>query len=74
MEFVWKNIRINLGWNSKINNTMVIDSKVMTTCMSPFSKPLLDFGLMPKQFTVTKTCPFANVVGAFVYGVISPLK
>jgi len=74
MEFVWKNIRINLGWNSKINNTMVIDSKVMTTCMSSFSKPLSDFGLMPKQFTVTKTCPFANVVGAFVYGVISPLK
>jgi len=71
---VWKNIKINLGWNSKINNTMVIDSKVMTTCMSPFSKPLLDFGLMPKKFTITKTCPFANVVDAFVYEMISPLK
>jgi hypothetical protein len=74
MEFVWKNIRINLGWNSKTNNTMVIDPKVMTTSMSPFSKPLLDFGLMPKKIIVTKTCPFANVVDAFVYEAISPLK
>jgi hypothetical protein len=53
-EICVKNMRINLGWNSKINNTTVIDSKVMTTCMSPFSKPLLDFGLMPKKIIVTK--------------------
>jgi len=29
---------INLGWNAGINDTMVVDSIVMTTCMSPFSK------------------------------------
>jgi hypothetical protein len=60
MEFVWKNIRINLGWNSKINNTMVIDSKVMTTCMPPFSKPLLDFGSMPKENYYHKNMPFCK--------------
>jgi hypothetical protein len=74
MEFVWKNIRINLGWNSKINNTMIIDSKAMTTCMLPFSKPFLDFGSMPKKIIITKTCPFVNVVDAFVYEAISPSK
>jgi hypothetical protein len=46
---------INLGWNARIDDTMVVDSIVMTTCMSPFSKPLLDFDLMPKKFT------FANM-------------
>jgi hypothetical protein len=39
---------INLGWNARIDNTMVVGSIVMTTCMSPFSKPLLDFDSMPK--------------------------
>jgi hypothetical protein len=53
---------------------MVIDSKVMTICMLPFSKPLLDFGSIPKKVIITKTCPFANVVDAFVYEVLSPSK
>jgi hypothetical protein len=43
MESMWKNIGTNLGWNVRSNDTMVVDSIVMTTCMSPFSKPLLDF-------------------------------
>jgi hypothetical protein len=43
-------MRIILGWNARINDTMVVDSIVMTTCMSPFSKPLLDFDSMQKTF------------------------
>ncbi len=37
----------NLGWNARIDDTMVVDSILMTTCMSPFSKPPLDFDSMP---------------------------
>jgi hypothetical protein len=44
---------INLGWNARIDDTMVVDSIVMITCMSPFSKPFLDFDLMPKFSTLT---------------------
>jgi hypothetical protein len=57
---------VNLSWNARINNIMVVNSIVMTTCMSPFSKPLLDFDSMPKKFTLTNM-PFANVVHAFLY-------
>jgi hypothetical protein len=39
LESMWKNIIINLGWNAGIDNTMVVNSIMMTTCMSPFSKP-----------------------------------
>jgi len=41
---------INLGWNAGINDTMVINSIVMTTWISPFSKPLLDFDSTQKNF------------------------
>jgi hypothetical protein len=41
------------SWNIGIDDTMIVDSIVMTTCMSPFSKPLLDFNSMPKKFTLT---------------------
>jgi hypothetical protein len=51
---MWKNIEINSNWNAGIDDTMVIDSIVMTTCMSPFSKPLLDFDSMPKKFHLYK--------------------
>jgi hypothetical protein len=54
MESMWKNMGINLGWNARIDDTMVIDSIIMTTCMSYFLKPLLNFDLMPKKFTLTK--------------------
>jgi hypothetical protein len=40
---MWKNMGTILGWNEGIDDTMVVDSIVMTTCMSPFSKPFLDF-------------------------------
>jgi len=49
MESMWKNMRIILGWNARINDTMIVDWIVMTTCMSPFSKPLLDFDSMQKK-------------------------
>jgi hypothetical protein len=57
---MWKNMGTNLGWNVGIDDTMVIDSNVMTTCISPFSKPLLDFHSMPKSSTFTNmlSCKF----------------
>jgi hypothetical protein len=51
---VKKNIEINLGWNGIIYDTMVVDSIVMTTCMSPFSKPLSNFDSMQKKSTQNK--------------------
>jgi hypothetical protein len=32
----------NSNWNAGIDDIMVVDSIIMTTCMSPFSKPLLN--------------------------------
>jgi hypothetical protein len=43
---------INLGWNAGINDTMVIKSIVMTTCISPFSKAFLDFDSTQKISTL----------------------
>jgi hypothetical protein len=37
---MWKNMGISSGWNVRIDDTMVVNSIVMTTCMSPFSEPL----------------------------------
>jgi hypothetical protein len=48
-----KKMGINSSWNVGINDTMVVDSIVMITCMSPFSKPLLDFDSMSKFSTFT---------------------
>jgi hypothetical protein len=48
-----KNIGINLGWKLEIEDTMVVNSIIMTICISPFSKPCLDFDYMPKKFTLT---------------------
>jgi hypothetical protein len=48
-----KKMAINLAWNVRIDDTMVFDSIAMTTCMSPFSQPLLDFDSMPKISTLT---------------------
>ncbi len=53
MKSIWKNIGINSSWNVGIDDTMVVDSIVMITCMSPFSKPLLDFDSMLKFSTFT---------------------
>jgi hypothetical protein len=45
MESMWKNMGSNSNWNARIDDTIVVDSIVMTTCMSHFLKPLLDFDL-----------------------------
>jgi len=44
MESIWK----NRGTKLKINNTMVVDSTIVTMCMLHLSKPWLDFDFMPK--------------------------
>jgi hypothetical protein len=59
MEFMWKNMGISSCWNARIDDTMVINLIVMTTCMSPFSKPFLDFDSMSKNFTFAKM-PFCK--------------
>jgi hypothetical protein len=47
----------NLGSNLKetIGEMMVIDSTIMTTCMSSFSNHLLDLDSMSKFATLTNT-------------------
>jgi len=52
MESMWKNMGTNLGWNVGIDDTMVVGSIEMTTCISHFSKPLLNFDLMQKISTL----------------------
>ncbi len=64
---------INSGWNVRIDDTMVVDSIMMTSCMSPFAKPFLDFDSMQK-YPPSQTCLFANVIHAFLYKAISPSK
>jgi hypothetical protein len=39
---MWKNMGINSGWIARIVDILVVDSIVMTTCISPFKTP---FGL-----------------------------
>jgi len=53
MQSMWKNMGINSNSNVGIDNTMVVDAIVMTTCMSPFLKPLLNFDTMQKISTFT---------------------
>jgi hypothetical protein len=59
----------NSGSKIVMGDTMVIDLTIMTTCMSPFSNPLLDFDSMPKFLTFTNM-PFANIVHTYLYEVI----
>ncbi len=73
MEPMWKNMGTSSGWNAKIDDIMVIDSIVMTTCMSPFSKPFLDFDSMPNFSTFTYMF-LCNATHIFLYEVISPSK
>jgi hypothetical protein len=51
MESMWKNMRTNFISKTMMGDIMVIDSTIMTTCMLPFSNPLLDFDSMPKILT-----------------------
>ncbi len=59
MESMWKNIGNNSGLKWVIDDTMVIDSTIMTTCMSPFSNPLLEYDSMLK-FSTFKNMPFCK--------------
>jgi len=59
MESMWKNIGNNSGFKSVIDDTMVIDSTIMTTCMSRFSNPLLEYDSMLKFSTFTNM-PFCK--------------
>jgi hypothetical protein len=65
-----KNIRTYSSWNPKIDNLMVIDLIVMTTCMSPFSKLFVDFDSMPKFSILTNMC-FCKFAHAFLFEGIS---
>jgi hypothetical protein len=47
----------NLGSKTMIDDTMVVNSIIMTTCMSSFSNPLLDFDSRPKISTL-RNMPF----------------
>jgi hypothetical protein len=53
MESMWKDMETNLGSKAVINLIMLINSIVMITCMSPFSKPFLEFDSTPKNSTFT---------------------
>jgi hypothetical protein len=53
MESMWQNMGANSSSKTMIGDIIVINSIVMTTCMSPFSNPLLDFNLMSKFSTFT---------------------
>jgi len=70
---MWKNMGINSSWNARIDDTMVIDSIVMTTCISNFSKPFLDFDSMQKISTFTNM-HFYKCYHAFLYEAISPSR
>ncbi len=59
MESMWKNMGTNLGLEWVIDDTMVVDSTIMTTCMSSFSNPLLEFDSMLKFSTFTNM-PFCK--------------
>ncbi len=72
---MWKNMGTNLGWNARIDDTMVVDSIIMTTRISFFSKHFLDFDSMPKFSTLTnmpfyKCCSCITICGDFTLKVI----
>ncbi len=63
-----ENMKTNLGWKVEINDTMIVNSIVMTTCMSLFSRPLLHFNSMPKfsTFTYMPFCKSCSCI--FIWG------
>ncbi len=58
--------KLQLMLESRIDDTIVTNSTIMTTCMLPFSTLLLDFYYMPK-ISPSHICFFVNVVHAFLY-------
>jgi hypothetical protein len=63
----------NSGGNVKINDRMVVDLIVMTTCISLFQKPFWTL-TQCQNFPPSQTCFSTNVVHASLYEVISPLS
>jgi hypothetical protein len=61
MESMWKNMGTNSNWNVRIDDTMVVDVIVMTTCMSPFLTLI-----QCQNFPRLQTCLSTNVVCAFL--------
>jgi len=59
MESMRKNMGTYLSSKAMIGDTMIIDSIVQTTSMSPFSNLLLEFESMLK-FLIFTNMPFAN--------------
>lgn len=59
-----KNLQLMLELG--IDDTMVTNSTIMTTCMLHFSTLLLDFYYMPKSSPL-HTCLFVNVAHVFLY-------
>ncbi len=60
---MWKNMGTNSNWNVRIDDTMVVDVIVMTTCMSPFLTLI-----QCQNFPRLQTCLSTNVVCAFLWG------
>jgi hypothetical protein len=52
-----------------IGDIIIINSTIMTTCMSPFSNPFLDFDSMLKFLTLINM-PFVSIAHAYLYEVI----
>jgi len=58
--------KLQLMLESRIDDTMVTNSTIMTTCMLSFSSLLLDFYYMPK-ISPSHACLFVNVAHDFLY-------
>ncbi len=61
---------VNSCWNAGIDDIMVVDSIVMTTCMSPFSNLFYTL-IQCKKISPSQTCLSTNVVHAFLYKAVS---
>jgi hypothetical protein len=59
----------NLGWNARIDNTMVLDSIIMTTCMSHFQNLVWTL-IQCQKLSPSQICLSTNVVHAYLYEAI----
>jgi hypothetical protein len=65
-----KKIGTNLGWKFGVDEIMVVNSIVMTICMSHLSEPLLIL-IQYQRFSTFTIYAFAKVVHAFLCEMIS---
>jgi hypothetical protein len=66
---MWKNMGTNLSSKVMIGDTIIVNSTIMTTCMSPFSNRFLDFDSILKFLTLINM-PFISIDHANLYEVI----